>query len=145
MKNSYAAGLALALSTLVAGYAQAADTTLPGKPREQVRAELADAQRAGDLSETHTGKSVNEQYPARFPNQERASGLSREQVLAELLEARRTGELPAGDEVGKKLNERYPGQYPAPATTSGLTRDQVLAELLRAQRSGDLEQPGRNG
>lgn len=58
MKTSYAAIIALSLSTLAASYANAeyaitnyntaSTATVPGKTRAQVLAELAEAQRTGD-------------------------------------------------------------------------------------------------
>lgn len=134
--SSYAAIIALSLSTLAAGYANAADV---GKTRDQVRAELVEAQRTGDiLAQGNSGKLLNELYPAQYPAKAVAQGKTREQVLAELVEAQRTGDILAQGDTGKKLNELYPSQYPAKAVVQGNTRAQVLAELEQARLSGEL-------
>lgn len=136
MKTSYAAIIALTLSTLAAGYASAADV---GKTRDQVRAELAEAQRTGDIvAFGDSGKKLNELYPSRYPAQAVVQGKTRAQVLAELAEAQRTGDIVADSESGKKLNELYPSRYPAKATQTN-TRAQVLAELAQAKRSGEYD------
>lgn len=89
MKTSYTAIIALTLSTLAAGYANAADV---GKTREQVRAELIEAQRTGDIvAPGESGKKLNELYPSRYPAKV-AQGNTRAQVLAELAQAKRSGE-----------------------------------------------------
>jgi hypothetical protein len=90
MKNSYAAIIALTLSTLAAGYASAADAP---KTREQVRAELIEAQRTGDiLAQGNSGKKLNELYPSRYPATAVAQSSTRAEVLAELAQAKRSGE-----------------------------------------------------
>jgi hypothetical protein len=90
MKNSYAAIIALTLSTLAAGYASAADAP---KTREQVRAELIEAQRTGDiLAQGNSGKKLNELYPSRYPATAVAQASTRAEVLAELAQAKRSGE-----------------------------------------------------
>lgn len=55
-----ALALTLSLSSLMAQ----ADT---GLTREQVKAELAEAQRTGDIREVLTGKKLNEIFPSAFP------------------------------------------------------------------------------
>ena len=91
MKISYTAIIALTLSTLAAGYASAADV---GKTRDQVRAELVEAQRTGDiLAQGNSGKKLNELYPSQYPAKAVVQGNTRAQVLAELAEAKRSGEF----------------------------------------------------
>ena len=68
------ASIALAVAALVTGHAQAADT---GKTREQVRAELVEAQRTGDIVASKdmgtdeyasgAGRKLNELFPNRYP------------------------------------------------------------------------------
>lgn len=136
MKTSYAAIIALTLSTLAAGYANAADV---GKTRAQVHAEFIEAQRTGDLFALgDSGKKLNELYPGQYPAQAVIVGKSRAQVLAELAEAQRTGDVFAQGDSGKKLNELYPSRYPA-KVAQGNTRAQVLAELAQAKRSGEYD------
>jgi hypothetical protein len=137
MNRKTLSALSLSLAALVAGNAFAADASAP-KTREQVRAELLEAQRTGDiLAQGNSGKLLNELYPNQYPAKAVVQGKTRDQVLAELVEAQRTGNILAQGDSGKLLNELYPNQYPAKAVTQGLTRAQVVAELEQAQRSGD--------
>lgn len=150
------ASIALAVAALLTGHAQAADNV--GKTREQVRAELAEAQRTGDIVApkgvgdefgANNGRKLNEIYPASYPAKQAVIAKTREQVRAELMEAQRTGDIVApkgvGDEFGanngRKLNEIYPASYPVKSVTTGKTRAQVRAELADAQRTGDLAVP----
>ena len=80
--------------------------------RAQVLAELAEAQRTGDILDGHSGKKLNELWPARYPATTATQGPTRAQVLAELAEAKRTGDI-LNDSTGRKLNELFPGLYPA--------------------------------
>lgn len=131
--------LTLALAALAAGNALAADAAAP-KTRDQVRAELIEAQRTGDIfAHGESGKKLNELYPSRYPAPAVVQGKTRAQVLAELAEAQRTGDIIANGESGKKLNELYPSRYPAKASAQANTRAQVLAELAEAKRSGDYD------
>ena len=92
--------LSLALAALAAGNALAAEAGGP-KTRDQVRAELADAQRTGDIfGSGESGKKLNELYPSQYPAQAVAQGKTRAQVLAELAEAKRTGEFALGNSQG---------------------------------------------
>jgi predicted RNase H-like HicB family nuclease len=101
MKTSYAAILAITLSTLATSYASAEavypDTpaaTTAGKTRDQVRAELVEAQRTGNIQAFgNSGKNLNELYPNRYPAKAVAQGKTREQVLSELAQAQRSGEF----------------------------------------------------
>jgi lambda repressor-like predicted transcriptional regulator len=99
-----------------------------GLTREQVKAELAEARRTGDIvANGETGQKLNELYPDRYPPKPVVAGKTRAEVKAELAEAIRTGDLIAGGEAGLKANELWPGVYPmqarhrmvpAPATTA---------------------------
>ncbi|WP_180125894.1 DUF4148 domain-containing protein [Rhodoferax sp. BLA1] len=110
MKTTYAAVLAITLSALTAGYANAeaaypADNTsaatTAGKTRAQVRAELLEAQRTGDIvANGDSGKKLNELYPSQYPVKAVEAGKTREQVLAELLQAQRSGEFSLNDNHG---------------------------------------------
>ena len=65
-----------------------------GKTRAQVRAELAEAQRNGDLiADGETGATHRQLYPHRYAAQDSAQAKTREQVKQELVEARRSGQL----------------------------------------------------
>lgn len=121
------ASIALAVAALVTGHAQAADNI--GKTRAQVQAELAEAQRTGDIVapkdagdefSAANGRKMNEIYPAAYPAKPVVAGKTRAQVQAELAEAQRTGDIvaskDAGDDLssvsGRKLNQLYPNLYP---------------------------------
>jgi uncharacterized protein YcbK (DUF882 family) len=146
------ASIALAVAALVTGHAQAADF---GKTREQVRAELAQAQRTGDIAankdqgtefESASGRKLNELFPAAYPAKAAVAGKTRAQVRAELAEAQRNGDIAANKDQGtefesasgRKLNELFPASYPAKPVVTGKTRAEVLAELAEAKRTGDI-------
>lgn len=126
---------ALVLSTLGAAHAQSSRT---GLTRDQVRAELAEAQRQGDLLATgDLGRTLREISPDRYPAPQAAAGLTRAQVVAQLEEARRNGELLVGDS-GLTQHDIAPQNFPPRAVAQGKTRAQVRAELAEAQRTGDI-------
>jgi ribosomal protein L30E len=116
------------------------------KTREQVKAELAEAIRTGDvLANGESGLKLNELYPQRYPHVLAAVGATRAQVKAELAEAIRTGDMIATGETGMKLNEAFPQRYPTVAVAAGKTREQVKAELAEAIRTGDMVAAGESG
>jgi hypothetical protein len=125
--------IALALSTTL-GSAFAQSTV----SRAQVRAELVQAEKNGDVPAGETGHTLAELYPSRYPHAPAAPGLTRGQVKAELAEATRNGDVQVGDS-GYTLAELNPSRYPRPQTP-GLTRAQVKAELLQAIRDGDVKE-----
>lgn len=99
MNRKYLSTLTLALAVLAAGNALAADSAAP-KTRDQVRAELAQAQRTGDIvivTSDNSGEKLNELNPAQYPAKAVAQGNSRAQVLAELAQAQRSGEIGFGN------------------------------------------------
>ena len=112
MRTSKIATVALLLAALGSGCAVAADTYTQSPARAQVLAELADAQRTGNILDGKTGKMLNEVHPNSYPTKAAVQGPTREQVLAELAEAKRTGDILDG-KTGKKLNELHPNLYPA--------------------------------
>jgi len=144
--------VAIALSTLVAGHAFAADASV-GKTREQVRAELIQAQRNGDLiADGETGARYKDLAPHLYA-QPVAVSKSRAEVKAELAEAIRTGDIVADGQTGAKANELFPAQYaqaraeqPAAVTAAvGKTRAEVKAEVAQAIRTGDYVVDGQTG
>lgn len=161
MKTSYTTAIALAISTLIAGQAFAADTGTAdiGKTRAQVQAELVQARATGDiiapdqLSIDYTGRTgakMNEVFPAKYAivaTVVPASTKTRAEVMADLAEAKRTGNVAAPtltsmDYAGygnAKMNEIFPSRYPAVATVAGKTRAEVRTELAEAQRTGDIQ------
>ena len=107
MNRTYISAITLALATLTAGHAVA-----QGLTREQVKAELAEAVRTGDIVVNHeTGQKANELNPGLYPAKPVVQGSTREQVKAELREAIRTGDILSNDESGLKLNQQYPQRY----------------------------------
>ena len=69
MNTRITSAIVLALASLSAGHAMAADPSAP-KTREQVKAELAEAIRTGDiLADVDSGgnRKMNEVYPQRYP------------------------------------------------------------------------------
>lgn len=113
MNRKYLSTITLALAALAAGNALAADPAA-AKTREQVRAELLEAQRTGDIvNNGEIGGKLNELYPSRYPAKVTTQGLTREQVRVDLFEAQRTGDIVSNGEIGGKLNQLYPSRYPA--------------------------------
>ncbi len=111
MNRTYASILALSVAAFTAGQALAFDAAAP-KTRDQVKAELAEAIRTGNIIGNEQGQKLNEIYPSRYPAQAAVAGKTRDQVKAELAEAIRTGDILAGGDHGQKLNELFPSQYP---------------------------------
>jgi len=124
----------LLLGALAAsGYAQS------DKSREQVKAELAEAQRNGQVLATgEAGLTLNDLNPQRYSATSAAAGKTREQVKAELAQALRNGELLAAGEAA-------PERPAAPLLAGAKTREQVKAELAEAQRNGDVLAAGEGG
>jgi hypothetical protein len=143
--------VAIALSTLVAGHALAADPAV-AKTREQVRAELIEAQRNGDLiADGETGLRFNQVSPHLYP-QATVVAKTRAEVKAELAAAQANGDLIADGETGARFNEVFPAQYAATRTAAavevvaqGKTRAEVKAELAEAIRNGELIADGETG
>lgn len=157
MKTSYSTAIALAISTLFASQAFAADigTADIGKTRAQVLAELVQARETGNiiapdpLSMDYTGRTgakMNEVFPARYAAVAVVSSKTRADVIAEMAEAKRTGNVMASTQVAidfgsttaAKLNEIFPSRYPAMAGAPAKTRAEVRTELAEAQRTGDM-------
>ncbi len=94
MNRSYRYAIAVAFTALTAGQAMAADASAP-ITREQVKAELAEAIRTGDMwADGVTGLKMNELFPSRYPAKAAVQGKSRDQVNAEVIEAVRSGAMP---------------------------------------------------
>jgi hypothetical protein len=108
------ASIAIAVAALLTGHAQAADNT--GKTREQVRAELAEAQRTGNIVVNNGSGQVfklNEQFASFYPVANVETSKTRAQVLSELAAAQRTGDIVVNNGSGQvnKLNELFPTFY----------------------------------
>jgi len=132
----------LRLSTLVlAAGLLAGSSAFAQLTREQVIADLVEAQRTGNIATGLDGnKKLNELDPVRYAQAAlpAAASTTRDQVRAELIEAQRTGDVATGLDGNKKLNELEPARYASQQTTQGKTRAQVRAELIEAQRTGDI-------
>jgi hypothetical protein len=133
--------LALALAAAAGGALSQGALT-----REQIKAELAEAIRTGDIvGNGETGQKLNELNLGRYPAKPVVQGKTRAQVRAELAEAQRTGDIVGNGHSGQKLNEMYPGRYPPKPVVAGKTRAEVKAELAEAVRTGDIIANGETG
>ena len=129
--------IASAALIAVAGSTQAMSDS--GRTRAEVKAELAEAIRTGDIiGSGESGLRLNQLHPHRYPTVAKPSGKTRHEVKAELAEAIRTGDIIASGESSYKRNELRPDLYPAVAKEPGSTREQVKAELAEAIRSGNI-------
>jgi len=132
----------LALTTLGAVQAQ---TIQPRPTRDQVRAELVDAQRRGDIpAPGELGLRPREITPDRYPAPAAVQGLTRAQVVAELKEARRNGDVEVG-ETGRTAFEIAPRNFARHAVAEGKSREEVRDELAEAVRTGDVIASGEIG
>jgi predicted RNase H-like HicB family nuclease len=143
--------VAIALSTLFAGHALAADPAAP-KTRADVKAELAEAIRNGDMvADGETGLTFKQLYPQRYA-QPVVAGKTRAEVKAELAEAIRNGDMVADGETGLTFREMAPARYATANAQAvektaavGKTRAEVKAELAEAIRNGDMVADGQTG
>ena len=95
MKNARFSIIALALSSLVAGQALAADPAT-AKTRDEVRAEYLQAQRNGDvIVNGEIGLTARQLNPGLYPVQASAAGKTRADVQAELNDAVNSGAVVA--------------------------------------------------
>lgn len=71
------------------------------KSRDEVLAELVQAERTGDVvANAETGQKAYQLYPSAYPARTAVASKSRAEVLAELVEAERNGEIIANAETG---------------------------------------------
>lgn len=111
MKRSHLGTLAVALAAFAGAQAATADASAP-KTRAQVKAELAEAMRTGDIPVGgDQNVKLNELFPGIYPPKPVVPVSSRAQVKAELDEAVRTGDIPVGGDRNAKLNEVFPSLY----------------------------------
>ena len=101
--------------------------------RAQVKAELAKAERDGDVQIGETGRTLAEINPSYYPPMPSGPGLTRAQVRSELAEAQRLGDVEFG-ETGRTLAEMHPEQYAA-------VRAEAAAQYARAHS----QQPASTG
>ena len=127
---------------LLAAIASAAHAEGP-KTREQVKAELREAIRTGDVfaGGDNSGVKLNELYPDRYPRVA-AQTKTRAEVQAELAQAIREGTMVAAGEGALTARDEFPQRYPAVAVAPGRTRAEVVAETREAIRTGDVYAAG---
>jgi len=122
----------VAASLLSSAAVMAADAS-GAKTREEVKAELADAIRTGNIADNEFAQPLNQLYPSRYPAPAVASARSRVEVKTELAAAVRSGHLVTDLEI-PTVAERDTRLVAA----SGKTRAQVKAELAEAVRTGNI-------
>jgi len=126
---------------LLAAIASIAHAEAP-KTREQVKVELKEAIRTGDVyAGGDSGLKMNELYPRRYPRVV-ADTKTRAQVQAELAAAIHDGTIVPAGEGGMTLRDEFPQRYPAVAVMPGRTREEVVAETREAIRNGDMYAAG---
>ena len=137
---------ALTLVVLAAAMAAGAHAQT-GRTREQVKAELAEAIRTGDMIAVgESGLTQRELSPQRYRATSAAgSTVTRAQVTRDFQQARLAGDVIAVGEAGLTLNEMQPGRNPQQAAVAGKSRAEVQAELREAIRSGDMLAGGDSG
>lgn len=141
MNSTKISTIVLAVTSLAWGSAIAADG---GLTRDQVKAELAAAQRTGNvIVNSESSALAKDVFPSLYPVAYATEGLSRAQVKAELAAGRQAGNVIVNGETGQTIAELNPAQFPA--TLSTKTRAEVKAELAEAQRTGDIVINGETG
>lgn len=89
-----------------------ADNFVSTKTRAEVKAELAEAVRTGNIvADGQTGALAKDLFPAQYPKEAVAAGKTRAQVKAELAEARRTGNIVVDAETGLTERALYPHRF----------------------------------
>ena len=135
--SAFVSAITLAVAALSTGNALAScETAAGGLTRDQVRAELAEAQRTGNfVVDGETGLLARQMFPGNYPAQPVVQGKTRAQVKQELAEAQRTGNFVVDGETGLLAQQMFPGQYPQTAVAQGTERGQEVAGRERATRS----------
>ncbi|MCV0437639.1 MAG: DUF4148 domain-containing protein [Hydrogenophaga sp.] len=111
MKSARLSLIALALTAASVGTTFAADASAP-KTRDQVRAELAEAQRNGTLiADGQTGATYRDLNPGRYGAMAMTSTKSRAEVRAELRDAWVRGELVADGQTGATFRDLAPHRF----------------------------------
>ena len=141
MNSAKISAVVLAVTSLAWGSVFAADS---GLTRDQVKAELAAAQRTGNLIVNgESGALAKDVFPSLYPVAYNTEGLTRAQVKAELAAAQQAGNVIANGDSGQTIAELHPAKFPA--TLSTKTRADVKAELAEARRTGDIMINGESG
>jgi hypothetical protein len=130
---------------LLVGVSFAPDAhSLTPRTREDVKAELAQATRSGDIAAPgDTGLTLRELHPRRYGARP-VSARPRAEVVSEVQQARRDGALvPAGE--GTVPQSLHAAANLQDATASATTRAEVRAQFRAARRDGDLVAIGETG
>ena len=128
----------IAIATMAATASSVWASDMSGPTREQVRAELMQAQRNGTLiANGETGATFRNLNPGNYMAKPATQGLSRAEVQAAFEQARANGELIVSKEIGLTARQLAPGNYATPAA-QGKTRAEVQAELSRAIANGTV-------
>lgn len=88
-----------------------APTQVPGKPRGEVKADLAEALRTGNITFGESSLNRNEAFPNLYPPVPMVAGKSREEAKAELAAALRSGDILTGGEVAVTRRQASPWSY----------------------------------
>jgi len=113
-----------------------------GLTRAQVKAELQEAIRNGDILFGDRGETLREIYPSRYPAKVQQPGKTREQVRKELQDAIASGDIVDGGDLALARNELRPDLYPTKPKPLVKTRAEVRAELAEAIRTGNIQGNG---
>lgn len=135
MTRTQFSAIAIALSTLFAGSAMAADNG--PVTRAQVKAELAASVASGNVITNESGELMNQAFPHNYAAQP-ASTVTRAQVKAELAEAIQNGEMIV-NESGTTHRQVFAVNYGDHRNVASKSREQVVAELAEAQAAGLLD------
>jgi hypothetical protein len=131
MKRFALSTLAITAALIGSGAAFAQDN----KTREQVKAELAEANRAGTILSGDGTLWRDLGVPHRAADAD-LTGKTREQVKAELADANRNGTILSGDgTLWRDLGAPFDS---AGSALASKTREQVKAELAEANRNGTI-------
>ncbi|MGV3725842.1 DUF4148 domain-containing protein [Hydrogenophaga sp.] len=137
MKTARLSLIALALTTASAGMAFAADASAP-KTRDQVRAELMEAQRNGTLiADGQTGATFRDLNPGRYNAMPATSMKTRAEVQAELRDAWARGELVADGQTGATFRDLNPGRYGAQTMAAQPVQPRMSMSTQVGQLQGD--------
>ena len=105
---------------------QATPSVLSSKTREEVLAELAEAQRTGDVavntSHGNSGQKRNKLHPENYPKKAATAGKSRSQVWDEWVVAQRSGEVSAFVPTDRQISPLHPPRRIAVEMTRGCAR-----------------------
>jgi hypothetical protein len=117
-----------------------------GLTRAEVKAQLAEAIRNGDmLAPGESGLTERQLNPSEYPAEPAAPGKTRAQVKSELQAAIADGDILAPGDAGLTERQENPNEYPAQPVVAGKTRQQVRNELAQAIRDGDMVANGNSG